>query len=37
MIDLDSIRIEAYLEETKLRHVEVGDQARIRLMGDEED
>ena len=37
MIDLDSIRIEAYLEETKLRHVEIGDQARIRLMGDEED
>jgi multidrug resistance efflux pump len=37
MIDLDSIRIEAYLEETKLRHVEVGDQARIRLMGDEQD
>jgi multidrug resistance efflux pump len=37
MIDLDSIRIEAYLEETKLRHVEAGDQARIRLMGDEED
>ena len=37
MIDIESIRIEAYLEETKLRHVEVGDQARIRLMGDEED
>jgi RND family efflux transporter MFP subunit len=37
MIDLDSIRIEGYLEETKLRHVEVGDSARIRLMGDEED
>jgi multidrug resistance efflux pump len=37
MIDLDSIRIEAYLEETKLRHVEAGDHARIRLMGDEED
>jgi multidrug resistance efflux pump len=37
MIDLDSIRIEAYLEETKLRHAQVGDPARIRLMGDEED
>lgn len=37
MIDLDSIRVEAYLEETKLRHVQVGDQARIRLMGDEQD
>jgi multidrug resistance efflux pump len=37
MIDLESIRIEAYLEETKLRHVELGDAARIRLMGDEQD
>lgn len=37
MIDLDSIRIEAYLEETKLRHIEVGNQARIRLMGDEDE
>jgi RND family efflux transporter MFP subunit len=37
MIDLDSIRIEAYLEETKLRHVEVGDRARVRLMGDDQD
>jgi RND family efflux transporter MFP subunit len=37
MIDLDSIRIEAYLEETKLRHVDVGDQARVRLMGDDQD
>ena len=37
VIDLDSIRIEAYLEETKLRHVQVGDQARMRLMGDAED
>lgn len=37
MIDLDSIRIEAYLEETKLRHVQVGDLAHIRLMGDDED
>jgi multidrug resistance efflux pump len=34
VIDLDSIRIEAYLEETKLRHVQIGDRARIRLMGD---
>jgi multidrug resistance efflux pump len=37
MIDLDSIRVEAYLEETKLRHVRVGDQARMRLMGDAHD
>src|SRR5262249_30745416 len=37
MIDLDSIRVEAYLEETKLRHVRVGAHARIRLMGDDRD
>jgi len=37
VIDLDSIRVEAYLEETKLRHVQIGDRARIRLMGDAED
>ena len=37
MIDTDSLRIEAYLEETKLRHVEVGDEARIRMMGEEQD
>jgi multidrug resistance efflux pump len=37
MIDLDSIRVEAYLEETKLRHVHAGDQARIRLMGETQD
>ena len=35
MIDADSIRIEAYLEETKLRHVRVGDRAIVRLMGDD--
>ncbi len=37
MIDFDSIRVEAYLEETKLRHVRVGDPARMRLMGDGHD
>ncbi len=37
MIDLDSIRVEAYLEETKLRHIRVGDHARMRLMGDAHD
>ena len=37
MIDSDSLRIEAYLEETKLRHVELGDEARIRMMGEEQD
>ena len=31
--DLESLRIEAYLEETKLDHVKVGDPASIRLMG----
>jgi RND family efflux transporter MFP subunit len=31
--DLESLRIEAYLEETKLDHVKVGDAASIRLMG----
>lgn len=35
MIDTDSVRIEGYFEETKLRHIRVGDTARMRLMGDE--
>ncbi|USI74032.1 efflux RND transporter periplasmic adaptor subunit [Sphingomonas morindae] len=34
LIDFDSLRVEAYLEETKLAHVAVGDAARIKLMGD---
>jgi RND family efflux transporter MFP subunit len=37
LIDMDSIRVEGYFEETKLRHIHVGDKARIRLMGDEHD
>jgi len=37
LIDMDSIRIEGYFEETKLHHIHVGDKARIRLMGDERD
>jgi len=37
LIDTDSIRVEGYFEETKLRHIRVGDKARIRLMGDEHD
>lgn len=37
LVDEDSIRIEAYMEETKLRHIRIGDQARIHLMGDEHD
>jgi multidrug resistance efflux pump len=31
--DLESLRVEAYMEETKLDHIRVGDRARIRLMG----
>jgi multidrug resistance efflux pump len=34
---MDSLRIEGYFEETKLRHIHVGDKAKIRLMGDERD
>jgi RND family efflux transporter MFP subunit len=37
LVDMDSIRVEGYFEETKLRHIHVGDKARIRLMGDERD
>lgn len=37
MIDLDSLRIEAYLEETKLAHVEVGNKVKARLMGSSSD
>ncbi|WP_404710927.1 efflux RND transporter periplasmic adaptor subunit [Sphingomonas sp. MMS24-J13] len=37
LVDSDSIRIEGYFEETKLRHIKIGDKARIRLMGDEHD
>lgn len=37
LVDMDSLRIEGYFEETKLRHIRVGDKARMRLMGDERD
>jgi RND family efflux transporter MFP subunit len=37
LVDQDSIRVEAYMEETKLRRIRIGDQARIHLMGDEHD
>ena len=37
LVDTDSLRIEGYFEETKLRHIRVGDKAKIRLMGDERD
>jgi multidrug resistance efflux pump len=32
--DEDSLRVEAYLEETKIDRIAVGDEARIRLMGE---
>ncbi len=37
LVDRDSVRIEGYFEETKLGHIRIGDQARIRLMGDGHD
>jgi multidrug resistance efflux pump len=37
LVDDDSLRVEGYFEETKLRHIRIGDKARIRLMGDEHD
>jgi multidrug resistance efflux pump len=35
LVDSDSLRVEGYFEETKLRHIQVGDRAQVRLMGDE--
>jgi RND family efflux transporter MFP subunit len=35
LVDRDSLRVEGYFEETKLRHIQVGDRAQVRLMGDE--
>lgn len=35
LVDSSSLRVEGYFEETKLRHVAVGDRARIMLMGDD--
>ena len=35
LVDTDSLRIEGYFEETKLRHIRVGDPAKVRLMGDD--
>ncbi len=37
LVDMDSLRVEGYFEETKLRHIHVGDKAKMRLMGDERD
>lgn len=34
LVDSDSIRVEGYFEETKLRHIKVGSSAQIQLMGD---
>ena len=36
LVDTDSLRVEGYFEETKLRHIHVGDAASIHLMGDPE-
>lgn len=37
LVDHNSLRVEGYFEETKLRHIHIGDKARIRLMGDDRD
>ncbi|WP_184227233.1 efflux RND transporter periplasmic adaptor subunit [Paraburkholderia youngii] len=34
IVDSDSIRVEGYFEETKLRHIHVGSSVRVQLMGD---
>ena len=34
LVDADSIRVEGYFEETKLRRIQIGDTAEILLMGD---
>jgi len=35
LVDRDSLRVEAYFEETKLGGIRIGDKVRIRLMGDD--
>jgi RND family efflux transporter MFP subunit len=37
LIDTSSVRVEGYFEETKLQHVVVGEEAHVRLMGDDQD
>jgi len=37
LVDTASLRVEGYFEETKLRHVAVGDRARVRLLGEDAD
>lgn len=34
LVDTDTLRVEGYFEETKLSRIHVGDQVRIRLLGD---
>ncbi|WP_321967863.1 HlyD family secretion protein [Burkholderia cepacia] len=35
LVDLDSLRVEGYFQETRLRRVHVGDRAEVLLMGDD--
>jgi multidrug resistance efflux pump len=35
LVDTDSLRVEGYFQETRLKHVHVGDRAEVRLMGDD--
>lgn len=35
LVDLDSLRVEGYFQETRLHHVHLGDRAEVSLMGDE--
>jgi len=34
LVDTGSLRIEGYFEETKLRHIRIGDRASVRIMGE---
>ncbi|MBR1222266.1 HlyD family secretion protein [Bradyrhizobium sp. U87765 SZCCT0131] len=34
LVDVDSLHVDGYFEETKLSHIHVGDHATVRLMGD---
>jgi multidrug resistance efflux pump len=35
LVDIDTLRVEGYFEETKLARIHVGERARIRLMGED--
>ncbi len=37
LIDTDTLRVEGYFEENKLPHIQVGNRATIRLMGETQD